>query len=177
MNISWHPVERVFIAEFDDFHGDLEAAKAAGFKPLGVPPPWIWHAPAPGIKALNRLRENRPASGLTISPDALEIYKPLAETEAKNAAVKAQLAEQKKELKKKLQKEQKESSKCDWLPVGKEYLDVEDLPPMPPSERAYIPPPPPDLKCRECNQPVYFYEQQNPPLCLFCEKELDRDIF
>ena len=32
MNISWHPAERVFVAEFSsDFAGDLEAVKAAGF--------------------------------------------------------------------------------------------------------------------------------------------------
>jgi hypothetical protein len=172
VNISWHPTERVFIAEFSsDFQGDLTAVKEAGFKPLGVPPPWIWHAPS--VKALNKLREKRPASGLTITPEALEVYKPLAEAEAKNDVVKAQLAEQKKELKKKLQKEQKESTRCDWLPVGKEYLSVEDLPAIAPFERAYAPPPPPDLKCRKCSQPIYFYEQQNPPLCLWCETQLD----
>lgn len=173
MNIRWDAVEHVFIAEFDEFQGDLEAAKAAGFRPLGVPPPWIWHAPSPGIKALNRLREKRPASGLTISPEALEVYKPLAEAEAKNDAVKKQLTEVKKKLKKTL----KESAKCDWLPIGKEYLDVEDLPPRPSLVSVYTPPTPPDLKCLECSQPVYFYEQQNPPLCLWCEKELENDLF
>jgi hypothetical protein len=172
MNIVWDSSAREFVAEFDDFHGDLEAVKAAGFRTTG-PPEWRWHAPSPGIKALNRLRQNRPASGLTISPEALEVYKPLAEIEAKNDAVRKQLAEQKKKVK----KEQRESAKCDWLPVGKEYLEASDLPPMPPMERTYVPPPPPDLKCRECNQPIYMYEQQNPPLCLWCEKELDNGLF
>ena len=173
MNISWHPTERVFIAEFSsDFQGDLAAVKEAGFKPLGVPPPWIWFAPS--IKALNKLREKRPASGLTITPEALEVYKPLAEVEARNDAVKAQLAEQKKELKKKLQKEQKESAKCDWLPIGKEYLDKEDLPPIATFNRVYAPPPPPDLRCHICNQPVYIeYEKTVPPTCLWCETQLD----
>jgi hypothetical protein len=169
VNISWSNNE--FVAEFSsDFHGDLEAVKSAGFRTNG-PPEWRWYAP--NIKALNKLREKRPASGLTITIEALEVYKSLAEVEAKNDAVKAQLAEQKKELKKKLQKERKESAKCDWLPVGKEYLDKEDLPPVRPFERAYTPPSPPDLKCHICNQPVYFYELQNPPTCLYCETQLD----
>ena len=100
MNIRWDTAERVFIAEFSqDFAGDLEAAKTAGFKPLGVPPPWVWHAPSPGVKALNRLRANRPASGLTITTEARLVYEPLAETEAKNEAVRAQLAEIKKQRK------------------------------------------------------------------------------
>jgi len=173
VNISWHPTDHVFIAEFSsDFQGDLAAVKEAGFKPLGVPPPWIWHAPS--IKALNKLREKRPTSGLTITPEALEVYKPLAEVEAKNDAVKKQLAEQKKELKKKLQKEQKESTKCDWLPIGKEYLDAEDLPQKPSLMSSFIPPSPPDLKCLKCQQPIYFYELQSPPTCLWCEVQLDQ---
>ncbi len=172
MNIVWDKLAREFVAEFDDFKMDLEAAKEAGFRTNG-PPEWRWYAPAPGIKALNRLREKRPASGLTISPEALEIYKPLAEAEAKNDAIKKQVAEAKKKLKKTL----KESAKCDWLPIGKEYLDVEDLPPRPPFVSKYVPLPPPDLKCRECGQRVYFYEQQDPPLCLYCEKELENDLF
>jgi len=173
MNIVWDNSAREFVAQFDDFHADLEAAKAAGFRTSG-PPEWRWYAPSPGVKALNRLREKRPASGLTISPEALEIYKPLAEAEAKNDVVKKQLAEQKKELKKKLQKEQKESTKCDWLPIGKEYLGAEDLSQKPSLMSSFIPPSPPDLKCRECQQPIYFYELQNPPTCLWCEVQLDQ---
>ncbi len=166
MNIRWDSSAREFVAEFDDFRGDLEATKEAGFRTNG-PPEWRWYAPAPGIKALNRLRENRPASGLTITPEALEIYKPLAEAEAKNEAVKKQLAEAKKKLKKVL----KESAKCEWIPVGKEYLDAEDLPPRPP----YVPSvvittPVPTLLCRTCAQAVYFYEYPEIPSCIWCYK-------
>jgi hypothetical protein len=172
MNISWHPVERVFIAEFDEFQGDLEAAKAAGFKPLGVPPPWIWHAPSPGVKALNRLREKRPASGLTISPEALEIYKPLAELEAKNLEVRKQLTEAKKKNKK-AQKEKQQKATTDTVFTGltdeKWWIGVEDLPPMPPYVPTYTVSTTPTTGkiCEGCGDRLYFYEYPN--LCLWCE--------
>ena len=37
----------------------------------------------------------------------------------------------------------------------------------------YKPPEAPKLRCCACNEPVYFYEQQEPPMCLWCEKVLD----
>src|ERR1700687_1948765 len=111
MNIVWDKSAREFVAQFDDFHTDLEAAKEAGFRTNG-PPEWRWYAPSPGVKALNRLREKRPASGLTISPEALEIYKPLAELEAKNTEVRKQLTEAKKKVKK-VQKEKQQKATTD----------------------------------------------------------------
>lgn len=176
MNLRWDTVERVFIAEFSqDFSGDLAAVKAAGFRPLGVPPPWIWHAPVPGIKALNRLRENRPASGLTITPEALAVYQPMAELDKQNAIVKAQL----NEIKKKQKKEQKlkaQEAATTQVPEGKMWIGPEDLPPMPPFVSSHvISTPTPTLLCHTCSQPVYFYELQNPPTCLWCEIMLDKD--
>ena len=173
MNIAWHTFERVFIAEFSsDFRGDLDAVKAAGFRPLGVPPPWIWHAPAPGVKALNRLRENRPASGLTITPEALEIYKPLAELEARNEEVRKQLAEQKKKAKKEQRKKEEETA-VKLVQEGPIWIELENLPTGPLYVSSFTAPLPPDLKCHVCLQPVYFYELQSPPTCLWCESLLD----
>lgn len=170
MNINWHPIERVFFAEFSaDFAGDLEAVKAAGFKPLGVPPPWIWHAPSPGIKALTKLRGSRPASGLTISPEALAIYQPLAEQEEKNEVVRKQVAELKKQKKKEKKQRAQETGNCQ-IPEGKIWIEAEDLPPTPPFVSIFIPPPTPDLLCFVCQQPVYFYEYPDIPMCLWCAK-------
>jgi len=175
MNISWHPIERVFLAEFSqDFAGDLDAVKAAGFRPLGVPPPWIWHAP--NIKALNKLRLNRPASGLTITTEALEVYKPLAEAEAKNDAVKQQLAEEKKKLKKKLKADLQEQEPTDSImkmcELGFMCISREDLPPAPPFVPSYITSKiKPIGVCRVCNDPTYGWPDLG-DICLWCEGQL-----
>jgi hypothetical protein len=169
MNLRWNPTFRRFEAEFTDFQGDLEAVKAAGFKTDG-PPEWVWYS----YKAspLTKLRENRPASGLTITTEAKEQYAPLAAVEANNEKVKAEFAKHKKVLAKKL-KEEKEEGKATPIPE-KGYIDASDLPPMPPSNQKYNPPPCPKLRCFVCDSPVYFYEKQDPPTCLWCEiKVLD----
>ncbi|SRR6266478_2623849 len=172
MNIRWNTVEGRFEAEFSsDFQGDLEAVKVAKFHTDG-PPFWIWYAPSPGIAALTRLRANRPASGLTITPEALAVYQPLAQQEEKNDEVKKQLQEQKKKVK----KEQKESSKCDWLPPGKDYLGAEDLPPMPPFISPHLVSKlEPIGVCRVCNQPTYGWPDLN-DICLWCEKQADEQV-
>lgn len=166
MNIQWDNLAREFVAEFSsDFQGDLEAVKEAGFRTNG-PPEWRWHAPAPGIKALNRLRKNRPASGLIISPEAFEVYKPLAEMEAKNDEVRAKLAEIKKQQK----KVEKEAAKSQpQIPEGKMYIEAADLPPMPPYVSSHtIPDVPFTGICLSCGSRLYFYESKD--LCLWCEK-------
>ena len=172
MNVRWDTAENIFIAEFSsDFTGDLDAVKAAGFRTFG-PPAWIWYAPPPGILALNRLREKRPASGLTITPEALEVYKPLAAIEEQNASTRKQLAE----VKKKLKKERKESetvtgTPLDGLTEEKWWIGAEDLPPW--SEIA--PKAVPEAiwegpRCVICQQPVYSYEYPEIPACLWCNK-------
>lgn len=168
MNVRYNSIEGRFEAEFSqDFQGDLQAVKEAKFHTDG-PPAWIWYAPSPGIKALNRLREKKPASGLTITPEALEIYRPLAEAEAKNDAVRKQLAD----FKKKQKKEQKKSENTiPQISGGKGWIGPEDLPPAPAYVSSFVRPPDPDLKCVICTQPVYFYERQEPtPMCIWCEK-------
>lgn len=182
MNIVWNSVERVFVAEFSsDFAGDLDAIKAAGFKPLGVPPPWIWHAPSPGIKALNRLREKRPASGLTISPEALAVYTPLNELEVKNQEVRTQLAIAKKAQKKEQKKKASEEPDPYWAKLTEEkwWIGAEDLPPW---VSALIPKIRPILTseqiCEGCGigplSPLDY-----PTLCLWCSKTniLEENIF
>lgn len=166
MNLRWNGTYRRFEAEFStDFQGDLAAVKAAGFKTDGAPE-WIWYTYKAG--PLTKLRANRPASGLTITPEAREQYTPLVAVEEKNLQLKAQLAEHNKTLKKKLKIEEQEG-KAMPIPT-KGYIDASDLPPLPPVARLFTPPPPPDMKCIICAAPVYFYEKQDPPTCLWCEK-------
>jgi hypothetical protein len=84
MLIDYDSQRRVFVARFSqDFHGDLEVCKQAKFMTSG-PPDWIWYAPPPGLPALERIRKNKPASGLTITDAAYAIYEKLAEAKVKN---------------------------------------------------------------------------------------------
>lgn len=171
MNIRYNTFERRFEAEFSqDFNGDLAAIKAAGFRTDG-PPAWIWHTQK--IAVLNKLRENKPASGLTITPEALEVYKPLALQEEQNQAVKKQLAEVKKKVKKERKKQDAASdSPLTGLTDEKWWIDAEDLPPSSTTYiSSFVVPPPPDLSCSLCQQPVYPYEYPEIPMCLWCAKD------
>jgi len=176
VRIIYNQIQNLFIAEFSsDFAGDLAAVKAAGFRTFGAPL-WVWYAPPPGIKALNYLREHRPASDLTISDEAYAVYEPLAAVWAKNEEIKQALAEAKKQAKKeRVEVEQEEATTAVFaIPEGKMWIGPEDLPPKPPFESDFKRPKPPVLKCSICGQPIFFYELQQPPMCLFCEKSLDK---
>lgn len=181
MNIRWNSTESRFEAEFSiDFQGDLEAVKTAKFHTTG-PPDWIWYAPSPGIKALNRLRAKKPASGLTISPEALAIYQPLAIQEAANEEVKKQLAEAKKKAKKEEVQNAPVTTKHPEYYFTPEWYEAwRDAPIEPSPKSTYVFPfpvaPPPDLKCIYCHAPVYFYEQEDPPICMWCQKQEDEEI-
>ena len=163
MNLIWNGTHRRFEAQFEEFQGDLAAVKAAGFKTDGAPE-WIWYTCRAG--PLTKLRENRPPSGLTISPEARENFTALLSVETKNAETKAQLAAHNKELKKKLKIDDKEI----LVIPEKGYIDASDLPFKPSPVVAYKPPAPPTTLCIVCQDPVYFYEKQDPPTCLWCEK-------
>jgi hypothetical protein len=170
MNIRWDSVGRIFIAELtsgESWQSGLDAVKAAGFRTTG-PPEWLWYAPPPGIKALERLRAKKPASGLTITPEAFAVYRPLAEQDAKNAEVRKAAAELNKANKKQKKKVEQEATASELMPAEKEYITAADLPPMPPSENRYTPPAPPTTLCFICLSPLYFYEL--PDICIFCEK-------
>lgn len=179
MNIRWNQIEARFEAEFSqDFQGDLDAVKNAKFHTTGAPD-WIWYAPSPGIKALNRLRAKRPASGLTITPEARAVYEPLAAQEEKNEAVKKQLALVRKQAK-------KEGGTVHSVEHPEYYFTTEwyekwqkgETEQLPASTYIYPFPiePAPDLKCIYCKSPVYFYEQQDPAICMWCEKLEDEEF-
>jgi hypothetical protein len=166
MNLRWNPGLRRFEAEFStDFQGDLAAVKAAGFKTDGAPQ-WIWYSFK--AAALTKLRKNKPASGLTITPEARAEYTPLSVMEARNAEIKAKAAEANKELKKKAKILEQEGNAYEVPDKG--YVDASDLPPLPCLSHPYKPPPAPATLCVICAAPIYFYERQDPPTCLWCEK-------
>jgi hypothetical protein len=168
MKISWDKTNHYFVLEFSaDFQSDLAAAKSAGFKTAG-PPLWVWLSPK--TEPLTKLKENKPASGLTITPEALERYTALKALEAANTEVKAQLDLAKKALRKE-QKYQEQIAPpaehemehgCDF-----DYNKVSDNKPV-----WFVPPvipPPPTILCHVCQTPVYWNELQEPPTCLWCE--------
>jgi hypothetical protein len=177
MNIRYNTQTGSFDVEFStDFHGDLAAVKAAGFRYDGASRVWYTNK----LAVLNKLRENKPASGLTIAEDAYQAYLRLSEIEAKNAEVRKQFAPIKEEQDKaKKIRKKKEIHDLVYIAVkippkpGQDfdYIGAEDLPPMPPFEKAYVPSTPPLTMCLTCYQPTYFYELPN--LCLWCAISLD----
>jgi len=173
MLIDYNPVSHLFVAQFSqDFQGDLDACKAAKFMTSG-PPDWTWYAPPPGLPALERIRKNKPASGLTITDAAYLVYQRLADIKAKNDEV--------KKLMKKAQAEAKKTP--DKTPDAPDHdcgehcwIGPKDLPPEPPYVSPYPKSIPPDLKCYVCQTFVYEeYMLTEPfPVCLWCEKVLDK---
>jgi hypothetical protein len=172
MNLNWNGTFRRFEAEFStDFQGDLAAVKAAGFKTDGAPE-WVWYTYRAG--PLGKLRENRPPSGLTITPEAREQFVSLWTVEQKNAELKAQLAEHNKALKKKLKIEDQDAKasagpKMKMCAEGYMCLSAEDLPPKPPYQNAKAPAWT-GLVCSICEAPLLPLELHNPNVCMWCEK-------
>lgn len=174
MHLKWNSTERRFEAELGSggFRADLEAVKAAGFKTDGADSGWIWYS----LKAmpLKWLRENRPPI-LTITTEARVEYERLLPVEENNARLKAELDVHKKALKKTLDAEKRQSSKKALVIPEKGYIDAEDLPPFPPSEKKYVAPPPPTTLCFICYSPIYPYEYSEGtenPACLWCQKKV-----
>lgn len=172
MNLRWNGSYRRFEAEFSaDFNGDLAAIKAAGFKTDG-PPEWVWYSYK--AEPLTKLRENRPASGLTITPEARGQFTPMVAMEANNAKLKAELAAHNKTLKKKLKTADQDTKasagpKMKMCEEGYLCISVEDLPPKPPYQNTKAPPwtgP----RCTICDFPLLPFELHDPNVCMWCEK-------
>lgn len=178
MNIIYNAQHGRFEAQFStDFNGDLAAVKGAGFKCDG-PPSWVWHTIK--LAALNKLRENKPISGLTINESAFQQYTILTEMEAKNEAARAAFApvkeEQKKAKKQRKREEQIERTYHKVVIPHKprelyDFIGAEDLPPWESKQMAPERPLWTGPRCFYCQQPVYPYENQELPACLWCEKK------
>lgn len=169
MKLKWNPVDYCFEAEFHDFHADLQAVKSAGFKTTGAPD-WVWYTPKTG--PLDKLRKNRPASGLTILEDALAQYNRIKAEETTKAALLAELKAAKKLVKR--------DDPVGAIPDGQEF-GYNDVPGAEDKmiRIGYIPPAWTGPVCIICKDPVRFYELQEPPTCLSCEVALDNqpDLF
>ena len=175
MRIIWSDIEQAFQAELtpgDQWRADMEAAKDAGFKTQG-PPQWTWQTQKASV--LNKLRKNRPASGLTLTEVALQHYKSISEKEEKKAEIKKAFETAKKAADK-VSDDPKISGLTPMLiPAGKDWISKEDLPPFIPKVKPFIFGPLPNLTCFICEDLVYFYERTYPtPVCLWCELENEK---
>jgi hypothetical protein len=149
--------------------------KAAGFKTEG-PPSWVWHTSK--VPVIQKIRANKPASGLTIDDDARAMYLNMEENFNKNAAIKAEARKisqaQKKEAKlttKALPESPDDCPMDGTLPpcifAGKE------LKPLVEFKSPFTPTTHPGPWCVSCQAPVYFYEMLAPwALCIWCERTL-----
>lgn len=166
MNIRWSAAAQRFEAEFQEFQGDLFCVKECGFKTDGAPG-WIWWTQK--IPVINKLRANKPVSGLTITPEALGVYTSLNAQEEKNAEVRKQLTAVRKEQKK--AGITRDPDTIPTLPPGAAWISAEHLPPWQSliQHRPDTKPPENLPECVICGQKVYAYELQNPPQCLWCE--------
>lgn len=178
MNLVYNSTARRFEAVFEgNFQDDLAAVKGAGFKPDTSTGAWVWHTNK--IPNLNRLRENKPKSGLTIDVAALDVYKQQADAWAQQEVVRKQLAE----FRKKAKKAFKEAQQTANTPKSEGDCPMDgSLPPClfegkewkPPAYTKFIPPVHEGPFCINCKQPVYFYEIQKPfAICIWCEKALN----
>jgi hypothetical protein len=162
MIICWN--NNRFEAQFTDFQNDLDSVKTAGFRTSG-PPDWMWFAPAPGIKALDRLRKSQPKSGLEITELALQHYKSITEK-----------FKQKEDLRKQFKQAQKQAKK-EQLILEDTYLDLETgitclivKPIKSEFVSEYVRPIDPEERCLLCDVPLYPVID-NGTFCAGCEIE------
>jgi len=182
MRIIWNPNEQRFEAQFsagEYWSSDQTAAQDVVFHTDG-PPAWLWFTSK--ATPLVKLRSNRPASGLSITADALAAFNHLQEIEQRNAQIKAALKEAQKAQTKVQREYEREEQIGDFEPPvywqGKTSISRDDLPAdilvrslrheLIPQSRAV-----PTNACVICGDPIYFYELQEPPTCLSCEKGTD----
>lgn len=166
MNIHWDQIGRRFVAEFTDFGGDQPAVKIAGFRTDGAPG-WIWWTAK--AEVIDKLRKNRPPSGLQITDEALAEYKRLSDILTKN-----------KETKKLFEKAKKAAKPIvSWIREGEIWLSKEDLPPYESPKNLFIPQHKAalvsDTRCALCGEPTYE-PIELPYICLWCEK-VDEELF
>jgi hypothetical protein len=121
MRILWNENEKQFEAQLtkgEMWQADQAAASDAGFRTAG-PPAWIWRATRAAV--LDKLKTNRPASGLTITKEALDAYNRLRAIEDRDAELKKFAKEQKKLQKKEQEHRQIESEREPGDEVEPEY--------------------------------------------------------
>jgi len=164
MRIIWNNENNWFQAELslnENWRDDMELVRSLGFKTTG-PPSWIWHTSQ--ISLLEKLRDRRPKSGLTITEVALEKYKFLKEQSSKKQELKKLFIKDKKasettaaDKKCKEYEDPRTGIVCVYVPTATEKFNWK-----------YTPPAPPTNYCFMCGDFVYDYEGTD--LCLWCSK-------
>lgn len=143
----------------------MEAVKEAGFKTQG-PPLWLWCTKK--VSVINKLKDNKPKSGLSLSALAFEKYKPLNEDEQK----KLELKKEYKKLKRTAEKNSLDSSISHMVELvipEKGYLDASDYPPSTWKPAFEITRMASTDRCLACDDPLAFFEKT---VCIWCLKEI-----
>ena len=169
MRIIWDDQENRFLAELtpgEQWRDDKDVIQNAGFRTDG-PPDWQWHTSK--AATLNKLRDLKPKSGITLTEVALEHYKQLLQKEEQKAALKKQFKDAQKTAKKE-SKDPTISGTKELVIPEKGYIDASDLPLY---ESKWVPWyfPKPDVYCFICGDPLYLPFPDYPDVCLFCDKQ------
>lgn len=160
-----------------NWNAEMELAKSVGFKCDG-PPSWTWATLRATV--VNKLKQNRPTV-LEITPQALEEFNKALPQEQENEKIIEQVKTLKKAQRKQEKREQHVAELVTSIPEywkGKDEIGQEDLPQdvidKCNKKTEFIIPVAPILKCQYCHEPVYYYEIQDPPTCVWCEVQLDK---
>jgi len=166
VRIVWDDNENRFLAELtpgEQWRDDMEAVKSAGFRTTG-PPDWQWYAGT--IETLENIRKHPPKSGLLITEQALQKYKPLLEK-----------FQQKQELRKQFKRAQKIAKKSEKLSEPEMFFGAElgiMCLVVKPTQTAFVStftrPEPPKDRCLLCDEPLYW-PLDGPTFCAWCEIE------
>lgn len=164
MRITW--TNNRFEAELTPgelWRDDKDAIQNAGFRTDG-PPDWTWFTQK--ASTLNKLRDNKPKSGLSITELALEKYQSLNKQDEEKAALKKQFEQAKKQAAKSV-----EDTNEYYVDDSTGITCIKVKPGNKLQYTKYVPPAVPEERCMICDDPIYFFESEN--ICLSCEKDLD----
>jgi hypothetical protein len=169
LRIIWDDQESRFLAELtpgEQWRDDKDSIQAAGFQTDG-PPDWRWYTKK--ASTLNKLRENKPKSGLVLTEVALSHYQALNQKEEQKAA-----------LKKQFKTAQKQAKKTEKLPEPDVYFDTEIgvmCLVVQPKVSEFTQPiihGKSDTICIACGDPLYP-PWDYPDICVWCDKiKLDK---
>jgi hypothetical protein len=161
MRIVWDDQQNRFLAELtpgEQWRDDKDSIQAAGFQTDG-PPDWQWYTNK--ASTLNKLRENRPKSGLVLTEVALQKYQQINQKEEQKAA-----------LKKQFKQAQKQAKKFEKFPEPETYFDeeigvtclvVKSKPSSFVQSKIQFAS---NLFCIVCGEPVYYPDYDD--ICLDC---------
>lgn len=170
MRIVWSEQENYFQAEIppgENWRDDMELVRSVGFRTSG-PPMWPWFTTK--YAPLEKLRDQKPKSGLTITELALQKYKFLKEQADQKDAIKDQF--------KKAVRDAEERAPSKWPQYKDPETGITCFVVEPTDESfvwKYIPPPPPNKLCLGCDGPMYFPFDDR-AYCMYCEIGFEKKV-